>query len=179
MKTEKKNKKQIIQELNSITNELVNFYQDLPHEKSIKSTDGKWSIDDNIEHLINSIKPLTKALNVPKLILKWKFGKMNRDRKTAKEISDKYTRALSKGFSIPNPFGPKNIGELDKNKLIKEYLFQTKRLIESLDNWSEDQLDIYILPHPLIGKLSIREMLYFTCLHTNHHLNTIRTTKIR
>ena len=36
------------------------------------------------------------------------------------------------------------------------------------------QLDTYILPHPVIGKLSIREMLYFTHLHTVHHCEIIK-----
>lgn len=32
-----------------------------------------------------------------------------------------------------------------------------------------DELDKYILPHPLLGKLTIREMMYFTIYHVEHH----------
>jgi hypothetical protein len=30
-------------------------------------------------------------------------------------------------------------------------------------------LDLLILPHPLLGKLTLREMLYFTLYHVEHH----------
>jgi hypothetical protein len=30
-------------------------------------------------------------------------------------------------------------------------------------------LDEYLLPHPLIGKLTIREILYFTIYHNLRH----------
>jgi hypothetical protein len=120
---------------------------------------------------------LNKALRVPKFILNWKFGKMNRSSRSNEEILEKYTKELSKGFSFPNPFGPKNKSDLHREKLIEEYQIETKRLIGSINNWNEDELDIYVLPHPLLGKLSIREMLYFTCLHTDHHYNTIRNLK--
>jgi hypothetical protein len=31
-----------------------------------------------------------------------------------------------------------------------------------------------ILPHPLLGKITIREMLYFTAYHVQHHENIIK-----
>jgi len=34
---------------------------------------------------------------------------------------------------------------------------------------SETALDLYILPHPLLGKITLREMLYFTAYHVYHH----------
>ena len=37
----------------------------------------------------------------------------------------------------------------------------------------EEDLDNYILPHPLIGKTTIREMLYFTIYHVQHHHKAI------
>jgi hypothetical protein len=44
-----------------------------------------------------------------------------------------------------------------------------------MDKFSEAQLDEYVLPHPILGKLTIREMLYFTIYHaTHHHLATLK-----
>jgi hypothetical protein len=39
------------------------------------------------------------------------------------------------------------------------------------DEYSEVQLDHYILPHPLLGKVTIQEMMYFTIYHAEHHHN--------
>ncbi len=41
--------------------------------------------------------------------------------------------------------------------------------MKRVDSFSEAQLDALILPHPLLGKLTLREMLYFTIYHVQHH----------
>jgi len=38
----------------------------------------------------------------------------------------------------------------------------------------EDDLDRVMLPHPLLGKLTLREMLFFTIYHVEHHLGILR-----
>ena len=40
--------------------------------------------------------------------------------------------------------------------------------------WKDPQLDQYIAPHPLLGKITLRELGYFTIYHTYHHLETIQ-----
>ena len=37
-----------------------------------------------------------------------------------------------------------------------------------------DDLDKYVLPHPLLGKVTLREMLYFTIHHNEHHLELLK-----
>jgi hypothetical protein len=32
------------------------------------------------------------------------------------------------------------------------------------------------LPHPLLGKLTLREMLYFTAYHADHHRHSIEAS---
>jgi hypothetical protein len=48
-----------------------------------------------------------------------------------------------------------------------------EKLVASLsarvEGFSEQQLDLLILPHPLLGKLTLREMIYFTIYHAGHH----------
>ena len=39
--------------------------------------------------------------------------------------------------------------------------------------WSEKKLDRYQAPHPALGKLTIREMLYFTIFHNVHHARLV------
>jgi hypothetical protein len=40
-------------------------------------------------------------------------------------------------------------------------------------SWSEIDLDRYRLPHPLLGKLTVREMLFFTLQHLAHHASKV------
>jgi hypothetical protein len=40
--------------------------------------------------------------------------------------------------------------------------------------WKDPQLDKYIAPHPLLGKITLRELGYFTIHHMYHHLESIQ-----
>ena len=42
-----------------------------------------------------------------------------------------------------------------------------------VSKWSEGDLDLYVIPHPLIGGLTFREILYFTIYHVQHHKKQI------
>ena len=42
-------------------------------------------------------------------------------------------------------------------------------------SWGELALDRYRLPHPLLGRLTVREMLLFTLYHSVHHFNLVST----
>jgi len=43
-----------------------------------------------------------------------------------------------------------------------------------MGDWSELQMDRIRLPHPVLGKLSVREMLFFTLYHNQHHLDAAK-----
>ncbi len=46
-------------------------------------------------------------------------------------------------------------------------------LLAAMDRWRDSDLDRLRLPHPLLGKLTVREMLYFTLYHNAHHARRI------
>ena len=61
----------------------------------------------------------------------------------------------------------------DRIKLQDAVDKQITRLSEKIDRFSETELDQFILPHPLLGKLTLREMIYFTIYHVEHHHSQI------
>ena len=52
---------------------------------------------------------------------------------------------------------------------------QSQQLWSAVGSWREADLDRYLLPHPLLGKLTIREMLFFTLYHNYHHVQSLAT----
>ena len=46
---------------------------------------------------------------------------------------------------------------------------RVKKMSKKIEKWSEEQLDEFVLPHPLLGKVTTREMLYFTIHHAGDH----------
>jgi hypothetical protein len=47
-------------------------------------------------------------------------------------------------------------------------------LVKALDGWRDADLDRYRLPHPLLGRLSIREMALFALYHGVHHVDNVK-----
>jgi hypothetical protein len=49
--------------------------------------------------------------------------------------------------------------------------------VVSLENasepWREEDLDRYRLPHPVLGLVTVREMLMFTLFHFDHHRENV------
>ena len=44
---------------------------------------------------------------------------------------------------------------------------------KAMAKWAEDSLDRYVLKHPAMGPLTVREMLMFAHYHESHHLNLL------
>jgi hypothetical protein len=132
--------------------------------------EGKWSPGQNLDHLIRSIKPLVLIYGLPKFVLKWMFGKANRPSKNFDALVEKYKLKLSAGGTASARFLPQPVAFDEKEKLIGKYDRLKKTLVIKINHWHEPELDAYILPHPLLGKLTLREMLFFTIYHNEHHL---------
>jgi hypothetical protein len=129
----------------------------------------KWTAGQQLEHIVRGVSPVAQALALPKFVPQALFGKAARDSVDYETLVENYRTVLANGGKAGGRFLPPPVG-FDKRENLKNKLLKTvKSLTERLDKFSEAQLDEYILPHPLIGKLTIREMLYFTIYHAEHH----------
>ena len=57
----------------------------------------------------------------------------------------------------------------EKNQLLNTLQIQNKKLQHKTNKWKDTHLDNLILPHPLMGKMPIREIIMWTAHHTAHH----------
>lgn len=169
------NKQEITSALDEKVNSFNNFIAALDKEKFEATPDGKWSAGQNLDHLIRSIKPLHLAYALPKFILKLLFGKANRPSKQYDELVAKYKAKLSAGGRASGPFIPPPVSFTQKDILINRYQQHKQKLIKKIQQQGEEDLDKYILPHPLLGKLTLREMLFFTVHHNEHHLELLKS----
>ncbi len=133
-----------------------------------------WSPGEILGHLILSTKPVNKAMSMPKLMLKATFGTNNREERTFGQTKTRYYDALAGGIKAPSNFHYEGVAQKGKDYLITSFTKELDKLLHHIDKWEEKDLSKYILPHPAIGKLTIREMLYSTHFHTEHHLTQIK-----
>ena len=136
----------------------------------------KWSVAENVEHLIISTNTSSLAWYLPKFLVRWIGGTPNRNSRTYDELKNKYYSKLSEGGRASGRFVPKPIEiKYGKQKLLDNWNKATSKFINTLDkNRSEQDLDNYLVKHPLLGRITLRELGYFTIFHTEHHLNSIQ-----
>ncbi len=148
---------------------FTDFIGNISDEDFIKSVNNKWTAGQQLEHIYLSIKPLRMALSLPTFMLKLIWGKANRKSKTYEELVDKYQHKLAQGGRATARFVPKTVSLNQRETLLKSVLLEITFINKKLTKFTEEELDLYILPHPLLGKLTLREMMYFTIYHVEHH----------
>lgn len=163
-------KQQIITELNE-RHKIFSVYIQALNEKDFTfSKEGKWTAGQQLDHIFRSVSPLVQAFILPKFVPALLFGKANRPSRTYDELVSKYKEKLANGGVATGQFVPPGIAYGKKEKLCKQVNSKVEKLGKQVNSFSEQQLDEYILPHPLLGKLTVREMLYFTMQHVDQHL---------
>jgi hypothetical protein len=135
----------------------------------------KWSVAENVQHLIVSTNTSTLAFSLPKFLVRWIGGKPNRKSRTYEELVTKYKNKLAAGGAASGRFIPKPITiNFGKQKLMHNWKKVTAKHIAAIQkNRTEEDLDNYLVKHPLLGRITLRELCYFTIYHTQHHLNII------
>ncbi|GJM34594.1 MAG: hypothetical protein DHS20C18_35950 [Saprospiraceae bacterium] len=138
--------------------------------------EGKWTIAEQFDHLIRSNFPIAAALKLPITQLA-AFGQPEQPSRAFMELKQVYLIGLANGFKATNRFIPKVESLQTPDDAIENWTKIGVDFQKNLTTWKEKDLDKYVLPHPALGNLSIREMLYFTIFHNQHHLEKINEIK--
>ncbi len=168
-------KETIINLLNEKNNKLIDWLSKQDDEKWQEGPEGKWTSGQQALHLLQSIKPLNTALSLPKFILKFKFGKSNRALRDYDTIVNRYHERLKevKGVTFKGSQNMKVPTLKDKTYILNRLQVENKKLQYKTLNWKDEALNNYILPHPLMGKMPIRELIMWTAYHIEHHTKTL------
>lgn len=138
-----------------------------------------WPPATHVRHLTKSIRPLARAMGLPRPVLWLRFGPARRPSRSFEEMRDFYRGRLAEGIQAgrytPSPQRKDGLSAEDWQAQILDYFKIAGRdLDKALARWKERALDRYRLPHPALGKLTVREMLYFTLYHNHHHASRVR-----
>lgn len=133
----------------------------------------KWSAADIFDHLIRSAKPVASGLKMPKIVFK-NFGTPNRPSRTFDGLAKRYQERLAEGGRSSGPYNPQEGTVYNKADMLKRWNEIGEKMERRIErHWADEKMDNYLVPHPLLGKLTIREILSFTIYHTHHHLKQI------
>lgn len=145
----------------------------------------KWSPADHVRHLSKSTYPLVGALGLPKLLLGLRFGRSRAESRPFAGLRDLYRATLRETGATAGRFAPSpQSAPVDaaaaaawQQEVLGKWRGAVSGLALRIPGWSEPALDRYRLPHPLLGKLTVREMLFFTVYHNAHHLTLVASRR--
>ena len=169
-------KQEIITASENIFNRFSSTCSNISDTVLFERPTDKWSVAENIQHLIVSTNTSALAYSLPKFLVKWIGGTPNRNSKSFEELKEKYYKKLSEGGKASGRYIPKPIEvKYGKGKLLDNWNRSTIKYVSALsNNRTEEDLDKYLVKHPLLGRVTLRELCYFTIFHTEHHLNSIQ-----
>lgn len=147
--------------------------RDFSEEQLMLLTAQSWTSVQHIDHLNRSFEPLIVLLKVPKFLLKV-FGKPSRNSLSFHELQAEYLKMISKSIEPYLRFAPRQVTANQKWELLAELEYNKSELLETLEKWSDVDLDKYMIPHPFMGKLTIREMLFFMICHIEKNTELIK-----
>lgn len=130
---------------------------------------GKWSVAEAMQHLYLSARPVPRLMSGPRDVLR-QWGVPDVPPRSFAEIADAYQQVFAKGVKAPAAVSPRPEDmAVDKATVLARYSDTYQALTDALTGWSDPERDQYVMLHPVLGKLSVREMIYFTSIHTAHH----------
>jgi hypothetical protein len=160
--------KRLIQEHQS----FIDFISSLSNEDLMRSHDNKWNPAQQLEHVYLCLRPVKLALSLPNIIPAILFGKSKKGSRTYESLVEAYQLKLKNGGNSPSMYKPKkSVRDVGKLKIALMHL--VNNISNKLSQFKENDLDSFLLPHPLLGKLTARELVFFALYHVGHHQKQI------
>jgi len=160
--------------LQAVLSESELYWQSLPTDRFLASIGEAWSPAENVRHLTKSIRAVTVGLCLPRWLLAVRFGWARSPSRSFDALHAVYLERLAQGASAgrfaPSARQASPDPEGQRREIVSRHRVALNELHRAAEHWPERALDRRLLPHPALGKLTVREMLFFTLFHYRHHL---------
>jgi len=168
---------ELVRSLQRMVDEGTEFLSSLADDVFFRKQGKAWSPAEHVRHLRKGSAPIALALRLPPLLLRLRFGAHQGGSRKFDDLKTTYLGALAAGGQAgryapsdePAPVDPKK----RRAEIVTSWREVTQDLCRAVGKWDEKSLDVAQGPHPLLGNLSLREMLEFTVYHTTHHLRLV------
>lgn len=171
---------EILAALASAEEEVATFFGSLGDDEIVLRSGDAWTPLEQLAHLNTSVSGVARGFAMPRWLLRLRFGRVRADSRSFDEVRAVYRATLAGGAGATDAFVPsrrdpaaEEVGAR-RAETSSRWRRVNARLKENLEKWSERQLDRVALPHPLLGKLTAREMLFFTVYHNRHHIEAAK-----
>lgn len=175
------NRRQIIEAMEAVHEVGVAYWAQFGTREFFAPIGTAWSPAEHVRHLTRSMAPLLPVLRLPRMALRMMFGSPEVRPRSYEALESLYAQALAAGGTAGRFTPPADRAAPDivrRNAIMDAHSETLRGLTQAMEKWTEEQLDAYRLPHPLLGKLSVREMMLFTLIHNQHHVTVCEQRRV-
>ena len=166
----------LIESLAAAERAVGDFFGSLSAEAFVRRESSAWTPAEHLEHLNTAVKAVAEGFEMPRWLLRLRFGRPRRSSRTYEHLRDDYLARLEQGAGATGRFVPGRVGfdeddsMVRRTRLLSRWYRANERLRSALERWTERDLDRVQLPHPILGRITAREMVLFTIYHNHHHI---------
>ena len=160
---------EIIQSLKSNYLSFTDYINELTPEEYTYSYQQKWTAGQQLAHLVLCGRPLVQVFSLDKAVIEQNFGKTDRLGRGYEALLEQYFSQVKGGGKAPGRFVPEAIAVDQKPLLMAALKDLIEELCAKIETFTDHELDTLLIPHPLLGNLTLREMLYNAIYHVIHH----------
>lgn len=169
------NKTIIIKSLNDAVGQFNDLILNLDENEFEANVNHKWSAGQDLVHLIKVLGIVNIGFTLPKFSLRLLYGMNKAAPRSFEQLQMMYQNGLAGGAKAPSIYVPKAVLFKDKHALIGKHQVSNEKFIHKMNTHTDFDLDHYLLPHPILGKVSLRELALFTSFHTIHHFELLKS----
>jgi uncharacterized damage-inducible protein DinB len=172
------NKSELITALETQKLEFQSFLSSIPNKQFFDGSSEKWSIAHHLKHITSVINRIATGLLNPGALPKREPATPSRDfatmhqtyLETLRNTPSETLRQLGSRVTLEER------QDLDayKTQMISSFADAVGNFNAALEGFDEASLEQLGMPHPLLGIISTREMVFFTVFHNTHHQNGIK-----
>jgi hypothetical protein len=137
-----------------------------PKQLELKPED-KWSVLENLEHILLVEEICIKMLASPSVLIHEKTERIGKEM-LQRLIIDR----REKKISAPEVLHPK--GSITSIQKFKEVFIQQRKQLQTQIQQNQLIIDNRMYKHPFLGEMTVVDWLYFIPIHTNRHLIQIQ-----
>jgi uncharacterized damage-inducible protein DinB len=171
------NKSEIISALETQNLEFQTLLSSISPEQFFDDSSESWSVGQHVQHITSAVNRVAQGLANPGLLPKREPTTASRDFATLKQT---YLDTLKntpvetlRQFGSRVTLEERQDLEAYKTQMISSFANAITNFNTALEGFDEENLETLGMPHPLLGIISSREMVFFIVYHNTHHHNGV------
>ncbi len=170
-------KSELIAALQTQKLEIPALLSSIPTKQFFDGSSEHWSAGHHVQHITSAVNRVAQGLLNASVLPKREPATASRDFATLHEtylatlkntpsetLRQLGSRVTLKEFENSDAY---------KTQLISSFVSAISNFNTALENFDEANLEQLGMPHPVMGLLSSREMVFFIVFHNTHHQNGI------